>query len=878
MKKIVFLFIALVLAGKINAQIKLPSLISDGMILQRDVDIKIWGWAAPKEKIEISFLGKKYRTQAEQNGDWSLIIPKQAAGGPYELKLKGKNELIIKNILFGDVWFCSGQSNMVHQMKLHSVRYAQEIQEANNTLIRHFGIPTATELNGPLQEFKQLISWKETNPENVKEFSAVAYFFALKIHKDIGVPIGLINASVGGTPIEAWTSESGLKNFDILTSKIDRNKDSTYINSFNRKAGFSPNEEINDKGLLAKIKWFEPQYEPLNWKTIHIPGFWEDQGIKDLNGTVWYRREISIPASMLNKEAKVFLGRIVDADELYINGEKIGKTTYQYPQRRYSVPKGLLKPGKNLFTIRVTNYNGKGGFVPDKPYCLIAGKDTIDLKGDWKYRVGEVFPPAKPEPTFSNQNQPTSLFNAMVAPAIQYSIKGILWYQGESNAGRSSTYEALQKAQIMDWRAQWKNPDLPFLFVQLPNFMESNYLPSESNWAEMRQAQLNSLSISNTAMAIAIDLGEWNDIHPDNKKSVGERLALAAEKLVYKKDIVASGPLFDNLSVVENKLILNFKHTGSGLISKDGEPLREFAIAGADKKFVWAKTQISGNSIELWNEDIKTPRFVRYAWSDNPDVKLYNQEGLPASPFEASLPEELWHGKKAAVVLTYDDALNVHLDNAIPALQERGLSGSFYLTSFAPASKNRIKEWRQAAENGHELGNHTLHHPCDASKPGRDWVSAEKDLSKYSTERIVHEIQMTNVYLEAIDGKKERTFAYTCGDTETDEGSFVEAIKNDFEAARGVRPKLNEVGNINLQNIDCFVVNGHSAEEMIEWVKQAEKSGALLTILFHGVGGEHGLNVSLEDHNLLLDYLASNKESIWTTTLLEAAKHVKKFQ
>ena len=384
------------------------------------------------------------------------------------------------------------------------------------------------------------------------------------------------------------------------------------------------------------MPWYEPAYIPKEWRTINVPGYWEDQGIKDLNGVVWYRREIDVPASMTNVPAKVFLGRIVDADVLYINGKKVGNTTYQYPQRRYQIPADVLKAGKNIFVVRVINNSGKGGFVPDKPYCLFAGNDTIDLKGYWQYKVGEVFVPGRGGGnSFSCKNQPSALYNAMVAPVINYTIKGFLWYQGEANSRRAEEYAKLQPAMIADWRNKWKEGDIPFLYVQLPGFMEVNYLPSESQWAELRESQLKSLSVPNTGMAVAIDLGEWNDIHPDNKKDVGESLALAAEKIAYgEKDIVYSGPIYQSSTIKGNKIIISFTNTGSGLITNDGEELSQFAIAGADKKFVWAKAKIEGDKMIVWNDDVANPMYVRYAWADNPDnPNLYNKEGLPASPF-----------------------------------------------------------------------------------------------------------------------------------------------------------------------------------------------------------------------------------------------------
>jgi sialate O-acetylesterase len=337
--------------------------------------------------------------------------------------------------------------------------------------------------------------------------------------------------------------------------------------------------------------------------------------------------------------AKVFLGRIVDADALYVNGKQVANTSYMYPQRRYALPAGTLKPGKNLFVIRVTNNAGKGGFVPDKPYQLIAGTDTIDLKGYWDYKVGQVNIPQRGfgggGGGIAAQNQPAALYNAMAAPLINYTIKGFLWYQGEANTGRAEEYARLQPAMIADWRSKWQQPSAPFLYVQLPGFMEMNYLPVESQWAAFREAQLKSLSVPNTAMAVAIDLGEWNDIHPDRKKEVGERLATAAMNVAYgEKNIVPAGPLYQSSIINGNKITLTFNNLGAGLITNDDEEPGEFAIAGADKKFVWAKAKIEGDKVVVWNDELSSPMYVRYAWADNPvNPNLYNTEGLPASPF-----------------------------------------------------------------------------------------------------------------------------------------------------------------------------------------------------------------------------------------------------
>ena len=631
-----------------SAQVRLPRLIRDSMVLQRDAYINVWGWASARERISLQFNGHSYRTTADSNGNWLIRLAPAPAGGPYTMNISGRNKITLHDILIGDVWICSGQSNMVHQMRLHSVRYQDEIDHANYPEIRQFWIPTLTDVRGPCDDLPAG-EWKSATPADVLEFSAVAYFFAKNIYQRFHIPIGLINASVGGSPVEAWTSEEGLEGFPGLERSVQRNKDTSYVNSFRhgnfgrggahmlQDKGLSGAQMPQDKGLTGPIPWYDPAYVPKEWRRIAIPGYWEDQGLKDLDGAVWYRKEIDVPASMAGRPAKVFLGRIVDEDFLYINGRLAGNTTYMYPQRRYAIPAGLLKPGKNLFAVRVINHSGKGGFVPDKPYSLIAGDDTIDLKGYWQYKVGEVFVSHRDwggRGGFSAQDQPAALYNAMLAPLTRYTIKGFLWYQGESNTGRAAEYAKLQPAMIADWRHKWKEGDIPFLFVQLPGFGDYNYLPSESGWAELREAQARSLSVPNTAMAAAIDLGEWNDLHPDRKREVGDRLALAAYKLVYGASVVGSGPTCRSSATEGYKIVLHFDNTGSGLVTNDGEDPQEFAIAGADRKFVWANARIEGDKVIVWSDDVKEPKYVRYAWADDPvNPNLYNKEGLPAAPF-----------------------------------------------------------------------------------------------------------------------------------------------------------------------------------------------------------------------------------------------------
>jgi sialate O-acetylesterase len=634
----------------LQANVKLPVLVSDGMVLQRDTKLIIWGWASPGEKVQVKFNKKTFSTVTGSDGSWKINLPPMKAGGPYSMEVKGNNTITVNNILLGDVWFCSGQSNMVINMERVKEKFPDDIALANYPEIRNFFIPTASDVTSVHNELPPG-KWIEASPENVLGFGAVTFFFARSIYNEYHVPIGIINSSVGGTPIEAWTSEDGLKAFPQVISRIEKLKDTAYLNPILRSSRKGPGsiaEQASDlrsadKGKSGPVSWYDISYVPEGWHKYWLPGYWDDQGVKGLNGIVWFRKEIYVPESMTGKPAKLFLGRIVDADNVYVNGVLSGSVAYQYPPRRYNLPAGLLKAGKNIIVVRVTNNAGKGGFVPDKPYYLVADRDSIDLRGEWLYKVGQVFLPVIPQSgtvtqVISMQNEPTGLYNTMVAPLINYRIKGILWYQGETNTNKPSEYQQLLPALINDWRNKFQQGLTPFIFVQLPNFMEVRYLPSESNWAELRSGQLKALSVPNTAMTVTIDAGEWNDIHPLEKKVVGERSALAARKLAYGNEkIVYSGPIFKSSVKNGDTIVIEFEHTGSGLAAKGGGDLNQFAIAGEDRKFVWANARIENNRVIVWSNEIKNPLYVRYAWADNPEgANLYNIEGLPASPFEAS--------------------------------------------------------------------------------------------------------------------------------------------------------------------------------------------------------------------------------------------------
>ncbi|WP_333821436.1 sialate O-acetylesterase [Ohtaekwangia sp.] len=616
-------------------QVRLPRLISDGMVIQRDVEVKVWGWAAAREVVTVRFKGKNYTTKTSAEGKWQVTLVPSPAGGPYDLDVEASNHITVKNILVGDVWVCSGQSNMALPMERVKERYPDVIAQASNPFIRHFFLSTQYNFKQPQDDIPSG-SWEAATPASVLKFSATAYFFAKTLYEKYHIPVGLLNASVGGSPAEAWLSAEALKTFPEAWKESQRFSNDRVIDSIITAERLRNTRWYNslrraDEGYKGEIPWFDVNYIPSGWSVMNIPGYWRDYGLA-IHGVVWFRKEVNIPASITGKPARLFLGCIVDSDSVYINGIFAGSIGYRYPPRRYELPAGLLKPGKNTIVIRVINSSGKGGFVKDKNYKIVSGKESVDLQGAWQYKVGAIAD-SLPPTTFI-QYKAGGLFNAMIAPLVHYPIKGVIWYQGESNIGIPGQYQALFSSLITDWRKQWKQGNFPFLYVQLANY--SLDATAESGWPALREAQRKTLSVPNTGMAVTIDIGEWNDLHPLNKEDVGKRLALLAEKWAYhEKNIVYTGPLYQSMKIKKNKISLTFTNTGSGLTAKGGDALKQFMIAGSDKQFVPAQAIIQGNRVTVWSESVTSPVAVRYAWANDPKgANLYNKEGLPASPFK----------------------------------------------------------------------------------------------------------------------------------------------------------------------------------------------------------------------------------------------------
>lgn len=618
-----------------RAEVSLPYILSDNMVLQRDVPLTLWGWAKPGEKVTVLLQGQQVSAKTNAAGEWKVKLNPLAAGGPFELTIKGRNTLVLKNILAGDVYVCSGQSNMEWPLS-QSRNWPADKSLTQNERIRLFYVPKQISAT-PLSNTKEA-RWEVCSEKSAAVFSAVGFYFGLNLNRQLGIPIGLINSNWGGTDIETWTSLETMYADKDYTAVIDRmkaaNLDELAKEAEQKQKEWERKVEQEDPGMTEK--WYLAETAATGWSGMKLPQTWEGAGLPGLDGVVWFRKEIIVSGENAGKEAILSLGPIDDNDETWVNGEQVGKTSQYDLPREYKIRAGLLKAGLNVIAVKVIDTGGGGGvWGTDRQMQLVFGAEAMALAGDWMYRVGLNLP--APGQASGPNSYPSLLYNAMIHPLINFAIKGAIWYQGENNAGQFVKYRELFPAMIRDWRTKWNIGEFPFLFVQLANYMEPAATPQEnSSWAGLREAQAMTLSVPSTGMAVIIDIGEAKDIHPRNKDDVGYRLALAALKVAYGRNLVYSGPVFKGMSVSGNEVILTFDPAGSGLIAKDRYGyLKAFMVAGSDRKFVWAKARIAeGNKVVVSAPGVPAPVAVRYAWADNPDdANLYNLEGLPASPF-----------------------------------------------------------------------------------------------------------------------------------------------------------------------------------------------------------------------------------------------------
>lgn len=644
-KRFFFWTILLVCSVMTNAKVTLPQLFQSGMVMQRNQPIPIWGKADAGEAITVTLNKKKVTTTADANGCWRVDMPQMKAGGPYELAI---NQLTIENVLIGDVWLLSGQSNIDVTIERVYPNYTDEIDNFSLDKVRLFRVQNETSTHGVKDDIRPTsINWKPLTKQNAWLFSAVGSFLGKRMFEKTGVPQGVIVNSWGGTPIEAWISADSLRrDYPMLVKRVEFFQNDNYVRAqmqANGEASRRWNEMLNKEDNVQS--YAQPDFQDNDW-TVIDQNNWNWRG----TGSIWLRQHITIDKAHAGKPARLLLGTLYDQDITYLNGKQIGQTGYQYPPRRYDIPEGLLREGDNVIAIRFINKNGAVHFIPEKPYMLCFGddrlsqnpmpKDVIPLSPSWKFHLGAEMPPC-PGGDVSLQNLPTTLYNAVLHPLAPFALSGVVWYQGESNVGNPAPYADYLQKLIGCWRDRWQQPELPFVVVQLANYdgrqqtsmprpITYQATPANSNWAQLREAQrLTAKKMDNVELASAIDLGETVDIHPLRKKEVAERIGLCFDCLVYKDKKVKLMPQIMSFTYGKGRIILTFDQP----LRPCGE-LFEFEVVDKDGRAYNAAAHSEGRDVII-DSPIDYPKLVRHAWKDNPlRLNAYAETGLPVGPFE----------------------------------------------------------------------------------------------------------------------------------------------------------------------------------------------------------------------------------------------------
>jgi sialate O-acetylesterase len=616
-------------------KLRLSRLITDGMVMQRDIGVPVWGWAAPGDEIAVAFNGGRYTVRAAPTGDWTVTLPPLPAGGPYDMTISDQTDrLHVRDILVGDVWICSGQSNMEFVLA-DAMNGGHEVTAAHDSAIRQFKVPKSWAASPDATLAGGM--WEPADAAHAGDFTAVGYFFARALRETVHVPIGLINTTWGGSRIEPWMSAAALQlDSSGIAAVMDREQryQQHVLDTLRSRIGGLP---TSDSGMATggRALWADPSFDDTRWATIPVPSLWPQAGYEGFDGAAWYRTTFDLTETEARAGAGLGLGPIDASDITWVNGYEIGRTTRAWNTPRvYDVPSVALRPGRNVIAVRVENVGGGGGIFGDPGllYVDVQGSRR-PLAGAWKFKIGIV----RVNPDTHKNQVPTVLYNKMIHPLVPFPIKGALWYQGESNANAADAfaYRTLFARMIEDWRRAWHVGDFPFLFVQLANYMAPDTEPGPSDWAMLRESQRATLALARTGQAVIIDIGEANDIHPKNKQDVGARLALAARRVAYGEHLVASGPDFRRQRVRGARIVVEFNDVGGGLTARGGGgTVHGFAIAGLDRRFVRADAAIEGDHVMVWSDRVPNPVAVRYAWGNNPvGANLFNVDGLPASPF-----------------------------------------------------------------------------------------------------------------------------------------------------------------------------------------------------------------------------------------------------
>lgn len=630
----------------------LNGIFQDHMVLQRDLPNTFWGWTVPGEKVSVTLAGRTASASAGSDGKWVVKVKPPKVGGPYTLSVDGSKHVVLKDLLVGDVWLCTGQSNMEFGTPM-AVNGQAEVAAANHPDIRLTMVQHDTQLD---PRPSTPVVWSVCTPDSITKggwagFSAVGYFFGRELNKRLHVPIGLVQDCWGGTPAESWMSSEALTREGDFASSLARINEAR--NSHSALYGHQIEEWLEKVDPGTQHGWQSPDFDDSTWKPVAaMPATFQDLGMDYFPGVVWFRGRVDLPDPIPAGSASISLGAIEDLDETWVDGQPVGETyTFNQP-RDYTVPAGVLKPGRNDIAIRVLATGAGGGFTwgPEAFHLSFSSGSNVDLsKGTWKFATGANIwsqPPPIPQPLEGSPYVPSILYNGMIQPVAGLAIKGAIWYQGESNAGRAYQYRTVLPDMIADWRNAWGEGDFPFLIVQLANFQARAANPGDSDWAELREAQeMTAAGVRNAGIATAIDVGDDRDIHPKDKQTVGLRLALDALHVAYGQRLAYSGPIYRSFKRDGDAIRIAFDHVDGGLNAK-GVNLGGFAIAGSDHKFHWADARIDGDTVVVRSGDVPDPVAVRYGWANNPEITLYNGAGLPALPFRTDDWPGVTYGRK----------------------------------------------------------------------------------------------------------------------------------------------------------------------------------------------------------------------------------------
>lgn len=645
------LLVLFLLYGQLaSARVRLAPLFSDHMVLQQQTKAAVWGSASPRHGVRLvtSWDARVYTVKAGEDGRWSVLVDTPAAGGPYSFSVSdGGKPVTVSDVMIGEVWLCAGQSNMAMPMEGWTVKTNADViagasRYANVRLMRvDNAVSSVPSGDMPAQKSR----WQQCSPETVAKFSATGFFFGRSLAESLNVPVGLVMSCWGGTSAESWTSPEALATmpefrkavYDVQHDSLTAAQhEALYQSQLVRWLDTAGRDE-GSVDASGRVAWAVASYDDSGWTALPQPMLVDKVGCGNFDGIIWYRKTVDIPEAWSGYPVTLTLGAIDDFDVTYFNGEQVGHLENCPTIRRYTVPASMVKGGRAVIAVRVVDVGGAGGLrAKPENISMCCGKDTVALDGEWRMRLGAdllKLPPLPVNPV-GNPFMPTVLFNAMIKPLVPFAMKGVVWYQGENNTPHAFRYRELLPLLINDWRGQWGR-QMPFLIVQLANYMKRQPQPSESEWAELREAQLKTaLSMDGTGLAVTIDVGDADDIHLTDKATVGSRLALVARDVAYHENVVSCGPLFSSYTIGNGEMRIRFSHVGKGLVARGpGRRLTGFAVAGVDRKFHWADARIEGDTVVVGSRDVPFPVAARYAWADNPECNLYNAEGLPAVPF-----------------------------------------------------------------------------------------------------------------------------------------------------------------------------------------------------------------------------------------------------